>query len=83
MSEIDEYFPWNCPEIGAEFSIGSGYGLVPSKPLPEPMLTQIYVPILPAVGPNGLTLRSKQNDRHFPDDSSNQFPHITKFVDFD
>ena len=43
----------NCFQMNAtephwwEINIGSGNGLVPSgnKPLPKPMLTQIYVPI--------------------------------------
>ena len=46
-----ENFPWNCFQLHATrlhwklVSIGSGNGLVPSgnKPLPEWMLTQIYV----------------------------------------
>ena len=44
---------WNCSQVNGtelrqwEVNIGSGNGLVPSgtKPLPEPMLTQIYVAI--------------------------------------
>ena len=44
-------FSWNCSQVNATehfwwlVNIGSGNGLVPSgsKPLPEPMLTQIYV----------------------------------------
>ena len=44
---------WNCPQVNATrphwqlLNIGSGNGLVPSgnKPLPEPMLIQIYVTI--------------------------------------
>ena len=46
-----KYFLWNCYQVNATIplwslvNIGSGNGLVPSgnKPLPEPMLTQIYV----------------------------------------
>ena len=46
-----EQFPWNCSQktptepLWWLVNIGSGNGLVPSgnKPLPEPMLTQIYV----------------------------------------
>ena len=45
------YLWWNCPQMNVTrpywwwVNIGSGNGLVPSgnKPLPEPMLTQIYV----------------------------------------
>ena len=48
-----EYFLWNCSQVNATehfwwwFNIGSGDGLVPSgkKPLPEPMLIQIYVAV--------------------------------------
>ena len=44
---------WNCPDMNVtgphwwSVNIGSGNGLVPSgtKPLPEPVLTQIYVAI--------------------------------------
>ena len=38
-------------------NIGSGNGLVPSgnEPLPEPMLTQIYVHHMASLGHNGLT----------------------------
>ena len=47
------YHLWNCPQVifrGPQWwwiSIGLGNGLAPSgnKPLPEPMLTQIYVAI--------------------------------------
>ena len=47
------YLLWNCPQMNVNgpywwwVNIGSGHGLVPSgnKPLPEPMLTQIYVAI--------------------------------------
>ena len=46
-----KYFLWNCYQVYATtprwslVNIGSGNGLVPSgnKPLPELMLTQIYV----------------------------------------
>ena len=49
-----EHFVWNCPQVNATglhwwyVNIGSGNGLVPSgnKPLPEPMLIQIFVAIL-------------------------------------
>ena len=45
-----EYFLWNCPLVNTTsphwwlVNIGSGNGLVPSgnKPLPEPMLIQIF-----------------------------------------
>ena len=45
------YFLWYCPQVNAArpywwlVNIGSGNGMVPSgsKPLPEPMLTRIYV----------------------------------------
>ena len=48
-----ELFLWNCPQTNDTtphlwlVNIGSGNGLVPSgnKPLPEPMLTQIYAGI--------------------------------------
>ena len=48
-----KYFLWNCHQVKAKtphwslVNIGSGNGLVPSgnKPLPEPMLTKIYVAI--------------------------------------
>ena len=42
---------WNCPQKNVtrpyQVNIGSGNGLVPSgnKPLPEPMLTKVYVAI--------------------------------------
>ena len=38
---------WWIPQNTFDDNIGSGNGLVPSgsKPLPEPMLTQIYVAI--------------------------------------
>ena len=47
------YLLWNCPQMSAmglywwQVNSGSGNGLVPpgNKPLPKPMLTQIYVPI--------------------------------------
>ena len=41
---------------GWQVDIGSGNGLVPSgnKPLPEPMLTKIYVPHMVWLGHNGL-----------------------------
>ena len=47
------YFLWNCYQVSATrphwslINIGSGNGLVSSgnKPLPEPILTQIYVAI--------------------------------------
>ena len=50
---IFKYFLWNCYQVNAKtphwspVNIGSGNGLVPSgnKPLPEPMLTKIYVAI--------------------------------------
>ena len=52
---VHEHFLWNCSQaIAIEYfswhvNIGSGNGLVPSgnKPLPPPMLTQIYVTIWP------------------------------------
>ena len=48
-----KYFLWNCYQVNATtlhwslVNIGAGNGLVPSgnNPLPEPMLTQIYVAI--------------------------------------
>ena len=47
-----ELFMWNCPHVNATkyhlwwANIGSGHGLVPSgnKPLPEPMLNELYMP---------------------------------------
>ena len=50
FDSIFAYFLWNCTGIDAnksDVNIGSGNGLVPSgnKPLPEPMLTQIYITI--------------------------------------
>ena len=47
------YILWNCPQMYATWlywwkgNIGSGNGLVPdgTKPLPEPVFTQIYVAI--------------------------------------
>ena len=45
-----EHFLWNCPQMNFRrppwwlVNIGSGNGLVPpgNKPLPEPLLTQVY-----------------------------------------
>ena len=53
MASYVEQWPGNCIQENAtcphwwQVDIGSGYGLVPSgsKPLPEPILTMIYVTI--------------------------------------
>ena len=45
VAESDEIALRWMPQYLTDVNIGSGNGLVPSgnKPLPEPMLTQIYV----------------------------------------
>ena len=54
MEKVHEHFLWNCLLVNATEhiwwygNVGSGNGLLLSgnKPLPEPILTQIYVTIL-------------------------------------